>query len=73
MEYPLNLQGASSPTSVVMTPACGWQGAPYQTAQKWFNVPPWDPAVCPNVSSGTTHYSTPYDGSKTRPQRVRKG
>jgi len=47
VEYPLNLRGASSPTSVMMTPACGWQGAPYRTAQNWFNVPPWGLAVCP--------------------------
>ena len=38
MEYPLNLRGASSPTLAMMTPACGWQGAPYRIAQKWFNV-----------------------------------
>jgi len=73
MEYPLNLRGASSPTSVMMTPACGWQGAPYRTAQKWFNVPPWEPAVCPKVSLGKNHYSPPYNGSRTRPQRARKG
>jgi len=73
VEYPLNLRGASSPTSVMMTPACGWQGAPYRTAQKWFNVPPWDLTVSPKVSSGAIRYSPPYDRSKTRPQRARKG
>ena len=72
-EYPLNLQGASSPTLVKMAPACGWQGALYRTAQKLLNVPPCVFPVCPKRAQEKDHYPPPYDRSGTYPQRAEEG
>ena len=40
MQYPLKLQRAATSDIGKVVPAHGQTGTPYQTALKWFNVPP---------------------------------
>ena len=72
-EYPLNLRGASCSTLAVMTPACNWQGKPYRTAQKLFNVPPWGLTFCPQADSSEDHYLHLTAGVEPTPRGWEKG
>ena len=72
-EYPLNLRGASCPTLAMVTPACDWQGMPYQTAQKLFNVPPWAPILCLQAGSYRGLYLYRTAGVEPAPRGQEKG